>query len=61
LGTSIWETVVDDSVVGYPLGEKALVLLPIIRLGFMSVNISASNRFVLQLMILSQATQNSWR
>ena len=40
----IWETVVDDKVVGYPLGEKASGFIAYHPLGFMSVNISAPNR-----------------
>ncbi len=40
----IWETVVDDSVVGYPLGEKASGFIADHPIGFMSVNISVSNR-----------------
>ncbi len=40
----IWETVVDDSVVGYPLGEKAIGFIAYHPIGFMSVNISAPNR-----------------
>jgi hypothetical protein len=40
----IWETVVDDSVVGYPLGEKASGFIAYHFIGFMSVNISAPNR-----------------
>ena len=39
-----WETVVDDKVVGYPLGEKASGFLAYHPIGFMSVNISAPNR-----------------
>jgi len=39
-----WETVVDDSVVGYPLGEKASGFIAYHPIGFMSVNISAPNR-----------------
>ena len=40
----IWETVVDDSVIGYPLGEKASGFIAYHPIGFMSVNISARNR-----------------
>jgi hypothetical protein len=40
----IWETVVDDKVVGYPLGEKASGFIAYHPIGFMSVNISAPNR-----------------
>ena len=40
----IWETVVDDKVVGYPLGEKATGFIAYHPVGFMSVNISAPNR-----------------
>ena len=40
----IWETVVDSSVVGYPLGEKASGFIAYHPTGFMSVNISARNR-----------------
>ena len=39
-----WETMVDDSVVGYPLGEQASGLIAYHPIGFMSVNISAPNR-----------------
>ena len=39
-----WETVVDDRVVGYPLGEKASGFIAYHPIGFMSVNISATNR-----------------
>jgi len=45
----IWETVVDDSVVGYPLGEKASGFIAYHPIGFMSVNISLAIVFVLQL------------
>jgi hypothetical protein len=44
----IWETVVDDSVVGYPLGEKTCGFIAYHPIGFMSVNISAPNRVRLQ-------------
>ncbi len=40
----IWETMVDDSVVGYPLGENASGFIAYHPVGFMSVNISAPNR-----------------
>ena len=40
----IWETVVDGSVVGHPLGEKAFGFIAYHPIGFMSVNISAPNR-----------------
>jgi hypothetical protein len=40
----IWETVAGDSVVGYPLGEKASGFIAYHPIGFMSVNISAPNR-----------------
>jgi hypothetical protein len=40
----IWETVVDDKVVGYPLGEKASGFIAYHPIGFMSVNTSARNR-----------------
>jgi len=40
----IWETVVDDKVIGYPLGEKASGFIAYHPIGFMSVNISAPNR-----------------
>ncbi len=40
----IWETVVDDSVVAHPLGEKAFGFIAYHPIGFMSVNISAPNR-----------------
>jgi hypothetical protein len=39
-----WETVVDDKVIGYPLGEKASGFLVYHPIGFMAVNISAPNR-----------------
>ena len=39
-----WETVVDDKVIGYPLGEKASGFLTYHPIGFMSVNISTPNR-----------------
>ena len=39
-----WETMVDDSVVGYPLGEQASGFIAYHPIGFMSVNISAPNR-----------------
>jgi len=39
-----WETVVNDRVVGYPLGEKASGFIAYHPIGFMSVNISAPNR-----------------
>jgi hypothetical protein len=39
-----WETVVDDKVIGYPLGEKVSGFLTYHPIGFMSVNISAPNR-----------------
>jgi hypothetical protein len=40
----IWETIVDDQVIGYPLGEKASGFIAYHPIGFMSVNISAPNR-----------------
>ena len=40
----IWETVVDDRVIGFPLGEKATGFIAYHPIGFMSVNISAANR-----------------
>ena len=40
----IWETVVDDKIIGYPLGEKAYGFIAYHPIGFMSVNISAANR-----------------
>ena len=40
----IWETVVDDKVIGYPLGEEASGFIAYHPIGFMSVNISAPNR-----------------
>jgi len=40
----IWETVVDDKVIGYPLGEKASGFIAYHPIGFMSVNLSAPNR-----------------
>ena len=39
-----WATVVDDKIVGYPLGEQASGFLVYHPTGFMSVNISAPNR-----------------
>ena len=39
-----WETVVNDRVVGYPLGEKASGFIAYHPIRFMSVNISAPNR-----------------
>ena len=39
-----WATVVDDKIVGYPLGEQASGFLVYHAAGFMSVNISAPNR-----------------
>jgi Lipocalin-like domain len=39
-----WETVVDDEIIGYPLGEEAFGLLIYHPGGFMSVNISSSTR-----------------
>ena len=39
-----WEAVVDDRVVGHPLGEKASGFIAYDPTGFMSVNISAPNR-----------------
>jgi len=39
-----WETVVDNRVVGYPLGERVSGFLVYHPTGFMSVNISAPNR-----------------
>ena len=55
-----WETVVDDKVIGYPLGEKAFGFIAYHPIGFMSVNISAPDRVRLPSVILSQATQSSW-
>ena len=55
-----WETVIDDGVVGYPLGEKASGFIASHPIGFMSVNISAPNRVRSQLMIPSKGTQSSW-
>ena len=40
----IWETVVDNNVIGYRLGEKASGFIAYHPIGFMSVNISAANR-----------------
>jgi hypothetical protein len=45
----IWETVVDDTVVGYPLGEKASGFIAYHPIGFMSVNISAPDRVPLSI------------
>ena len=39
-----WETVVEDQVAGYPLGEKAFGVIAYHPLGFMSVNLSAPDR-----------------
>jgi hypothetical protein len=39
-----WETVVDNRVVGYPLGERVSGFLVYHPTAFMSVNISAPNR-----------------
>jgi Lipocalin-like domain len=39
-----WETVIDDKVIGYPLGEGASGFLSYHPLGFMSVVISGPNR-----------------
>jgi hypothetical protein len=39
-----WETVLDDDVIGYPLGEKAYGFIAYHPIGFMSVNISGRNR-----------------
>jgi hypothetical protein len=39
-----WETVIDDKVIGYPLGEKASGFLVYHPIGFMAVDISAPNR-----------------
>jgi Lipocalin-like domain len=44
----IWETVVDDKVIGYPLEEKASGFIACHPIGFMSVNISAPNRVRLE-------------
>ena len=57
----IWETIIDDKVVGYPLGEKAFGFIAYHPIGYMSVNISAPNRVRLTTMIHSQVTQSSWR
>ena len=40
----LWETVVDENVIGYPLGEKAFGFIAYYPIGFMSVNISGRNR-----------------
>ena len=40
----LWETVVDNNVIGYPLGESASGFIAYSPVGFMSVNISARNR-----------------
>ena len=40
----IWETVAGDRVVGYPFGENAFGFIAYDPIGFMSVNISATNR-----------------
>jgi Lipocalin-like domain len=42
--TQSWEAVVDDRVIGYPLGEKASGFMAYDPISFMSVNISAPNR-----------------
>ena len=39
-----WETVAEDRVVGYPLGEKASGFIAYYPIGFVSVKISAPNR-----------------
>jgi len=39
-----YETLLDDRIVGYPLGERASGFLAYHPAGFMSVNISAPNR-----------------
>jgi hypothetical protein len=39
-----WETLVNDQVVGYPLGEKASGFIAYHPIGFMSVAISAPDR-----------------
>jgi hypothetical protein len=57
----IWETIVDDNVVGYPLGEKASGFIAYQPIGFMSVNISRAIECALRLMIPSEETQSSWR
>jgi lipocalin-like protein len=56
-----WETMVDDSVVGYPLGEEASGFIAYHPIGFMSVNIPHPIVFASQLRIPSQGTQSSWR
>jgi Lipocalin-like domain len=40
----IWETVIDDKVIGYPLGQKAFGFIAYDPIGFMSVHISGRNR-----------------
>src|SRR5262249_3519591 len=40
----ICEAVVDDKVIGYPVGEKASCFIAYHPIGFMLVNISAPNR-----------------
>ena len=56
----IWETVVDDSVVGYPLGEKAIGFIAYHPIGFMSAIFPRPIVFGSQLMIPLPATQSSW-
>ena len=55
-----WETVVDDNVVGYPLGERHPVSLPIILLVLCRSIFPRRTVFASQLMIPLQATQSSW-
>ena len=57
----IWETMVDDSVVGYPLGENASDFIAYHPIGFMSVNISAPNRVRLPTDNPFAGNQSSWR
>lgn len=40
----LWETMVDNKVVGYPFGEKAHGFIAYHSIGFMSVNISGPDR-----------------
>jgi hypothetical protein len=53
----IWETVVDDRFVGYPLGQTASGFIAYHPIGFMSVNIAAPNRVRLLSDDPSQATK----
>jgi hypothetical protein len=56
----IWETVVDDRFVGYPLGETASGFIAYHPIGFMSVNIAAPNRVRLSSDDPFAGDQSSW-